>query len=86
MTDHQDKPAPAGPRGPKMSPREKAAANPKSAKLAIAAYCYHECIGEQETNSHTSKLTVKNCADGACPLWPHRGWQTITGGNVGRRT
>jgi len=70
---------------PRLSPKEKAAANPKSAKLAIAAHCYHDCQGETATNSHGTKLLIKNCPDKGCVLWPHRGWQTVTGGNVGKR-
>lgn len=69
----------------RLSPREKAAANPTSAKLAIAAHCYHECQGETATNSHSTKFLVKNCADKGCVLWPHRGWQTMTGGNLKKR-
>lgn len=65
-----------------LSPMQKAAANPKSKTLAIAAHCYHICRGETDTNSHTAKLEIKNCPDKLCPLWNHRGWQKITGGNV----
>lgn len=66
----------------RLSPREKAAAHPRSAKLAIAAFCYHQCNGEEATNSHITKLEIKNCREPNCPLYLHRGWQEITGGNV----
>jgi len=61
----------------KMSPAEKAAKTPSSKAFAIAAYCYHECHAETETNSHTTKRNIKNCPATNCPLWPHRGWQKI---------
>jgi hypothetical protein len=66
----------------RLSPREKAAAHPKSVKLAIAAFCYHQCNGEDAVNSHITKLEIKNCQELNCALYPHRGWQEITGGNV----
>lgn len=65
----------------RKSPIENAQAHPRNPKLAIAAYCYHECHGEDADNSHTAKLLVKQCGNESCPLWPHRGWQNITGGN-----
>ena len=69
----------------KMSPHERSAANPRSAKLAIAAFCYHTCHKQQESNSHNTKRTVKNCNVTTCPLWPHRGWQKIGDGVAGRQ-
>jgi len=69
----------------RLTPRERAATRPKSAQLAIAAYCYHVCMGEEAQNSHTTKLMIKECAKTDCPLWPHRGWRKITGGNVGKK-
>lgn len=69
----------------RLDPRAKAKANPKSAKIAIAAYCYHTCLGEESGNSHKVKLMVKNCQVDSCPLWPHRPWQKITGGTCGKR-
>lgn len=74
-----------GPRGPKLSPREKAAQSPRNVKFAIASYCYHDCFGQDEKNSHVTKLDVKNCQNTTCSLWPFRGWQNITGGTVGAR-
>ncbi len=71
---------PKGPVGPKLSPRERAAKLPNNAKLAIAAYCYHDCFGEEERNSHAIKNNIKNCENTGCQLWPFRGWQDITGG------
>lgn len=70
---------------PAISPGDKAKLTPFSAKMAIAAYCYHECHCEQESNSHKTKLAIKNCPSTDCFLWPHRGWQKITGGNVIKR-
>ena len=75
MTANEPKPS-------RMSPAEKAKAFPKNPKLAIAAYCYHNCLGQDEVNSHTTKFEVKNCECTNCHLWPFRGWQTMTGGTV----
>ena len=69
---------------PAMSPGERAKVYPKSAKLAIAAYCYHNCVGEESSNSHASKNFIKECKNVTCHLWPHRGWQKITGGRAGK--
>lgn len=79
MNSNEQKPA-------RLSPRENAQKNPTSAKLAIAAYCYHGCHGEEKPNSHKTKLAIKKCPEKNCLLWPHRGWQTITGGTVGHRS
>lgn len=76
---------PAGPRGPKLSPREKAEQNPRNPRFAIASYCYHDCFGQEDKNSHTTKVDVKNCPNKDCSLWPFRGWQNIGGGLVGPR-
>lgn len=73
-------------RSARMSPLEKSKRHPRSAALAIAAYCYHECNNEDATNSHTTKVAVRDCKMDKCPLWPFRGWQNITGGCVGERT
>lgn len=67
----------------KMSPRERAGRNPRSAKMAIAAYCYHECHSENSSNSHNTKRAIKNCTITTCALWPHRGWRELTGNKVG---
>lgn len=85
MTDNTQYPqydpkAPRGPLGPKLSPRENAARWPKNAKLAIAAFCYHNCQGQEANNSHTTKVAIRDCKVTTCSLWPHRGWQKITGG------
>ena len=66
----------------RMSPREKAALHPKSAVLAIASYCYHSCFGQEDANSHTTKVDIRDCKSTECPLWPHRSWKTITGGSL----
>lgn len=66
---------------PAKTPAERAAASPKSAKLAIAAYCYHGCHNERERNSHRTKWAIRTCTDVACPLWPHRGFQQPTSRN-----
>lgn len=82
--DQHDPVVPA-PRGPRLSPREKAAQSPGNPKLAIAAYCYHECNNEEAANSHVTKVAVRDCGVTGCALWPFRGWQHITGGLVGKR-
>ncbi len=69
----------------RRSPGEKAAQNPDNIKLAVAAYCYHDCHGETAPNSHTTKFAIKNCASKDCQLWHFRGWQDITGGTTGPR-
>lgn len=61
----------------KRSPLERSRDNPKSPKLAIAAYCYHSCHKEIAPNSHTTKRAIKNCQVTDCPLWPHRGFQKM---------
>lgn len=68
---------------PAMSPAEKAKKYPKSHKMAIAAFCYHDCVGEEDRNSHKTKLFIKECKNTACNLYPFRPWQDITGGNTG---
>lgn len=60
------------------SPAERAAKHPKSKSLAIAAYCYHACQAETSPNCWATKAAVRDCPNTACPLWPHRGWQTIS--------
>ena len=70
---------------PRLSPGEKAAKNPGDVKLAVAAYCYHDCNGETATNSHTTKFAIKNCPSKDCQLWRFRGWQDVTGGTTGPR-
>lgn len=65
-----------------VSPAERAKNHPASMKFAIAAYCYHGCFGEDAPNSHTTKMLVRDCKNTTCHLWPHRGWQDVTGGNV----
>lgn len=62
----------------KRSPLERARDNPNSAKLAIAAYCYHTCKGQKANNSHLTKRAIKNCEKTECPLWPHRGFQNLS--------
>lgn len=69
----------------KISPGDKSALHPKSVKLAIAAFCYHGCYGEEATNSHVTKNEIKNCKETKCQLWNHRGWQQTTGGHVGSK-
>lgn len=68
-----------------LSPADKAAANPRSVKAAIAAFCYHDCFGDETSNSHATKTAIRDCKNTTCHLWPHRGWQHITGGNVGKK-
>lgn len=63
---------------PRLTPAEKAKANPKSGKLAIAAYCYHNCHNADGKSPTTVKANIRDCITQTCPLWPHRGWQNIT--------
>jgi hypothetical protein len=70
----------------KRSPAERARDNPKSAKLAIAAFCYHNCHQQTAANSHTTKRDIKNCQVTECPLWTHRGFQKIGDGAAFRKT
>lgn len=67
---------------PAISPGEKAKQNPGSLKSAIAAYCYHNCVGEERKNSHESKFFIGTCKNVTCHLWPHRPWQNSTGGTT----
>lgn len=67
-----------------VSPGEKAKQKPTSLKFAIAAYCYHGCVGEDAPNSHTTKFFIKECKNTTCHLWPHRPWQNATGGTLGK--
>lgn len=60
-----------------MTPVEAAAAKPKSAKLAIAAFCYN-CMGANSNRPHVTKTMVRDCTAKDCALYPHRGWQHIT--------
>jgi len=60
------------------TPRENSAGHPKSAKLAIAAFCYR-CMGGEDTNHpHTVKSMVRDCTSTDCPLWNFRGFQKVT--------
>lgn len=63
--------------GKKSTPRERAQKTPRSFKLAIASYCYHECHGETKVNSHTTKYAIKNCEKTSCSLYSHRGFQKL---------
>lgn len=65
-----------------ISPGEKAKKNPTSFKAAIAAYCYHDCVGEDKKNSHDTKHFIGTCKNTQCHLWPLRPWQDSTGGNL----
>lgn len=65
------------PKRKNKSPEAQAKANPRSAKLAIAAFCYHSCMSEDRVNAHNTKLDIRDCANEACHLWPHRPWQNM---------
>ncbi|MEY4593574.1 MAG: hypothetical protein RIR18_2469 [Pseudomonadota bacterium] len=67
---------------PALSPGEKAKEKPTSLKASIAAYCYHNCVGEEHNNSHATKHYIGNCTRVDCHLWPHRPWQNSSGGNT----
>ncbi len=51
----------------RLTPAEKARANPKSLRLAINAKCY-DCTCDD-------KAAVKHCEITDCSLWPVRPWQ-----------
>ena len=61
----------------RMTPAERAQANPKDAKLAIAAYCFR-CQNDGMGTPHLIKAHVRDCTNQACELWRHRGWQHVT--------
>jgi hypothetical protein len=54
------------------SPIERAAAKPKSAKLAIAAKCY-QCEGEDSDPGWRKR--IGGCSVKSCPLWNLRPYQ-----------
>ena len=59
----------------RLSPVEKAQADPRSLRKAINAFCY-ECMGgdgEPGARDH-----VRNCTAPKCPLYPVRPWQPGT--------
>ncbi len=53
----------------RLSPADKALANPKSMRAAINAKC-HDCSGY-------SKPEVGRCVVTTCALWPLRPWQKV---------
>jgi hypothetical protein len=67
----------------RMSPLERAQANPQSIKLAVAAYCYN-CQDLGTNTPHVTKACVRDCPAKDCALWPHRGWQAVTTRNADR--
>ena len=77
MTDQAK--TPLSPKGAKqrMTPAERAAANPTSKTLAIAAYCY-QCQDDGGGMPHVVKAKVRDCRSTVCALWPHRAWQNVT--------
>lgn len=61
----------------RRDPVQRAAENPKSLKLAICAMCWL-CKDDGAGTPHKTKAAVRDCAEKTCPLWLHRGWQTVT--------
>ncbi|CAI8970967.1 protein of unknown function [Methylocaldum szegediense] len=60
------------------TPREASANHPRSAKRAIAAFCYR-CMGGEDTNHpNIVKAMVRDCESTDCPLWKFRGFQRVT--------
>lgn len=53
----------------RMSPVERAKANPNSKALAIRAMCYSCVGGERAVDS------IRNCTTDFCALYPHRPYQ-----------
>jgi hypothetical protein len=56
----------------RLDPIQKAAANPRSAKMAIKAKCY-ECCGAGADPG--IRATIGGCTVTLCPLHPHRPYQ-----------
>lgn len=54
----------------RMSPIEKARANPRSKAMAIRAFCF-QCVGEEQAVS-----TIRECASVNCPLHGHRPYRS----------
>ena len=60
----------------RMTPGERADANPKNLKLAIAAKCF-DCRNKG-AGVNVTKALVRDCAKIECDLWRFRGWQDVT--------
>jgi hypothetical protein len=59
--------------GPRLDPIQKAAANPKSLRLAITAKCW-ECMGGGLDPG--TREAIRSCTSPACPLYPLRPFQS----------
>lgn len=62
----------------RMSPAQRAQANPSSKSLAIHAFCYQCQGGRPDDADRQIMARVRDCANEPCPLWPHRGWLDMT--------
>jgi len=62
---------------PTLAPDEKAKANPRSKKYAIAHFCY-QCFGGDPRNDPGGtpdpawKQAIRECSAKSCALYPHR--------------
>lgn len=61
----------------RLTPAERSAADPKSLRLAIDAFC-HDCKDDGSNRPHIVKARVRECTEKGCRLWLVRGWQTTT--------
>jgi hypothetical protein len=59
----------------RMSPIEKAQANPRSPTLAIRGKCW-ECAGSGADGTQVTKATIGGCQITQCPLWNLRPFQS----------
>ena len=56
----------------RLSPVEKALADPRSLRKAVTAFCY-ECMGGDDEPGARKEVT--NCSAKGCPLYQVRPWQ-----------
>ena len=56
----------------RLSPVEKARADPRSLRKAVTAFCY-ECVGGDDEPGARKEVT--NCTAKGCHLYPIRPWQ-----------
>jgi hypothetical protein len=65
-----------------LTPDQRAEKQPKSLKLAIAAFCY-QCQGADDEHPNLTKARVRDCKVVTCRLWRHRGWRNISTKGLG---
>lgn len=62
----------------RLTPLERSKQKPKSAILAIAAFCYRCTGGENSDQPSVAKANVRDCPSTDCPLWHKRPWRGVT--------